>query len=52
MKFRYFNRAVSVFLCALIVTSVSSVSFTADAAVLQDGYEDDYEVQGLSLIHI
>lgn len=45
MKFRYFNRAVSVFMCALIVTSVSSVSFTADAAILKDGYEDDYEAQ-------
>lgn len=46
MKFKYFNRAISVLLCLMIVISFMSVSLIADAAVLKDGYEDEYEAQG------
>lgn len=46
MKFKYFNRAISVLLCLLTVISFTSVSLSANAAVLQDGYEDEFEAQG------
>ncbi|MDE7364474.1 MAG: hypothetical protein K2N27_06265 [Ruminococcus sp.] len=46
MKFKYFNRAVSVLSCLSIVISSMSVALSANAAVLKDGYEDEYEAQG------
>lgn len=46
MKFKYFNCAVSVISCLVIVISFMSVSLSANAAVLKDGYEDEYEAQG------
>lgn len=45
MKFKCFNRAISVLLCLLTVISFTSVSLIVDAAVLNDGYEDEYEAQ-------
>lgn len=46
MKFKYFKRAVSVLSSFMIVMSFMSVSLSANAAVLKDGYEDEYEAQG------
>lgn len=46
MKFKYFKRAISVLSCLAIVISFTSVSLEANAAVLKDGYEDEYEAQG------
>ncbi len=46
MKFKYFKRALSVLSSFAIVISFMSVSISANAAVLQDGYEDEYETQG------
>lgn len=46
MKFKYFNRAASVLSCFTIVISFLSASLSANAAVLKDGYEDEYEAQG------
>ncbi len=48
MKFKYFKRAVSVLLSLVTVISFMSVSLSANAAVLKDGYEDEYEAQGQS----
>lgn len=45
MKFKCFNRAVSVLSCLSIVISSMSVALSANAAVLKDGYEDEYEAQ-------
>ena len=44
MKFKYLNRAVSMLSCFVLVTS--SVSLSANAATLKDGYEDEYEAKG------
>ncbi len=44
MKFRYFKRAVSVLSCLAI--GFMTIPFSANAAVLKDGYEDEYETQG------
>lgn len=46
MKFKYFKRAVSALSSFVIVMSFMSVSLSANAAVLKDGYEDEYEAQG------
>lgn len=46
MKFKYFKRAISVLSCLAIVISFMSVSLSSNAAVLKDGYEDEYEAQG------
>ena len=46
MKFKFFYRSFSVMLCLLTAMSLSLVSPTAYSAVLQDGYEDEYEAQG------
>lgn len=46
MKFKYFKRAVSALSSFVIVISFMSVSLSANAAVLKDGYEDEYEAQG------
>ena len=46
MKFKYFKRAVSALSSFVIVMSFMSVSPSANAAVLKDGYEDEYEAQG------
>lgn len=46
MKYKYFNRAVSAISSLVIVISFMSVSLSANAAVLKDGYEDEYEAQG------
>ncbi len=46
MKFRYLNRAISALSCLVLVISFMPVSLIADAAVLKDGYEDEYEAQG------
>ncbi len=44
MKFRYFKYVVSIFSCLAI--GFMTIPFSADAAVLKDGYEDEYEAQG------
>ncbi len=44
MKFRYFKRVVSMLSCLAI--GFMTIPFSADAAVLKDGYEDEYEAQG------
>ncbi len=46
MKFKYFNLTISMLLCLLVVINLMPVSLVADAAVLTDGYEDEYEAQG------
>lgn len=46
MKFKYFKRAISALSSFVIVISFMSVSLSANAAVLKDGYEDEYEAQG------
>ncbi len=46
MKFKYLNRAVSMLSCFVLVTSFMSVSLSANAATLKDGYEDEYEAKG------
>ena len=46
MKFKYLNRAVSILSCFVLVTSFMSVSLSANAATLKDGYEDEYEAKG------
>ena len=46
MKYKYFNRAVSAISSLVIGISFMSVSLSANAAVLKDGYEDEYEAQG------
>lgn len=46
MKFKYFKRAVSALSSFVIGMSFMSVSLSANAAVLKDGYEDEYEAQG------
>lgn len=43
MKSKYVYRSISILLCLLTVTGIMSVSLTAGAAVLPDGYEDQYE---------
>lgn len=48
MKFKYFKRAVSALSCFAIVISFMSASLPADAAVLKDGYEDEYEAGGIT----
>ncbi|MCM1315818.1 MAG: dockerin type I domain-containing protein [Alistipes senegalensis] len=46
MQLKYFNRVVSGLSCLSIVISSMSVALSANAAVLKDGYEDEYEAQG------
>ncbi len=43
MKSKNFYRSISILLCLLTVTGIMSVSLTAGAAVLPDGYENEYE---------
>ena len=45
MKSKNFYRVISVMLCLLTATSLF-IPLTAGAAVLQDGYEHEYEAQG------
>ncbi|MBE6845996.1 MAG: hypothetical protein E7508_09935 [Ruminococcus sp.] len=46
MKFRYFNRAISALSSLVLAVSFLPASVTVHAAVLTDGYEDEYEAQG------
>ncbi len=46
MKFKYLNRVFAALSSFVMVLSFLSVSIPANAAVLQDGYEDEYEAQG------
>ncbi len=46
MKLKCLKHTVSVLLCFAVVTNFLSVSLSANAAVLKDGYEDEYETQG------
>lgn len=46
MQLKYFNCVVSGLSCLSIVISSMSVALSANAAVLKDGYEDEYEAQG------
>lgn len=46
MKCRYFNHVFSAISCFVMVTSLLSASLSVNAAVLKDGYEDEYEAQG------
>ena len=46
MKLKCLKHTASVLSCFAIVTNFLSVSLSANAAVLKDGYEDEYETQG------
>ena len=43
MKSKILHRSISVLLCLLIAIGLTTVSLTANAAALPDGYENDYE---------
>ena len=46
MKFKYFSRVVSALSSLVLAVSFLPASVTVHAAVLTDGYEDEYETQG------
>lgn len=43
MKYNIFKRSISVMLCLMLVIGVLTVSLTANAAVLPDDYESNYQ---------